>query len=82
MACKLPVIVSNVGMNKEILEQSEVGIGIESELEWGVAIEYLILNPKLRQEMGGKGRLLVNNKYCLGVAEEKWRTVINLVNSL
>ena len=34
MACELPVAVSNVGMNKEILEQSEVGIGIDSKFDW------------------------------------------------
>lgn len=80
MACELPVIVSNIGMNKEILEQSEVGVGIESKLEWGEAIEAFIINPHLREEMGTKERMLVKDKYCLDIATDKWTTVINSVN--
>jgi glycosyltransferase involved in cell wall biosynthesis len=80
MACKLPVIVSNVGMNKEILEQSEVGVGIDSKLEWGAAIESFIINPNLREEMGIRGRMLVKDKYCLAIASDKWTTLINRVN--
>jgi glycosyltransferase involved in cell wall biosynthesis len=80
MACELPVIVSNIGMNKDILEQSEVGIGIEGKLEWGEAIESFIINPQLREEMGIRGRMLVNDKYCLDIASDKWTTVINSVN--
>ncbi|MDA9355734.1 glycosyltransferase family 4 protein [Gammaproteobacteria bacterium] len=82
MACKLPVIASNIGMNKEILEQSRVGIGIKSKMEWEAAIEHLIVDRNLREDMGIKGRMLVSEKYCLNVAAKKWTNVINIVDSL
>jgi len=80
MACELPVAVSNIGTNKEILEQSKVGIGIDGKFDWEGAIESLITNPLLREEMGIRGRMLVKEKFCLDKAANKWTEVINNVN--
>ncbi len=65
MACGLPVIVSNVGVNPEIVNQGENGILVSSSDEWVAALEKLISEPNVRAKMGVAGRERVENEYCL-----------------
>lgn len=65
MATGLPVIVSPVGTNKEILSKGEVGLPASTENEWVDAIEYLYKNKEKARMMGDKGRKIVLNEYSI-----------------
>ena len=59
MACGLPVVVSPVGMNVEVLKQGRIGFGPASEQDWVDALSELLSKPQLRMEMGKAGREIV-----------------------
>jgi glycosyltransferase involved in cell wall biosynthesis len=65
MACGLPVVVSPVGMNGEILSQGTVGFGPKSKDEWISALCFLSENRKERVQMGNCGRQVVLEKYSI-----------------
>jgi len=64
-ACEKPVIVSDVGGLPEVVADGITGIIVEPKnpSHLAVAIEKLILDPRLRIEMGKKGRERVINDY-------------------
>ncbi|MCX7093851.1 MAG: glycosyltransferase family 4 protein [Methylobacter sp.] len=56
MACGIPVVVSPVGMNAEVLSIANSGVGAISMDEWCDAIVSLIEDSALRKKMGVLGR--------------------------
>ena len=67
MATGLPVVVSPVGMNLEVLAQAECGLGATSNDEWVYAISQMLLYPSLAQKMGLAGRKLIEERYARNV---------------
>lgn len=67
MACSKPVVASPVGMNVDVVQQGVNGYLARTEHEWFEAISALLAEPALRQEMGRKGRAMVEEKYCVQV---------------
>jgi len=65
MACGLPVVVSPIGMNAEVLEQREVGFGATSEAQWVSYLDKLLDDPELRARMGQAGRWLAVQNYSI-----------------
>lgn len=65
MACSLPVVVSPVGMNRDVLACGEIGFGPNSTQEWIDALLLLIDNPELRDSMGAAGRFVVEQHFSL-----------------
>ena len=63
MATSVPVVVSPVGMNREILAKGEIGFAAETEQEWYEALEELYRNWTAQKRMGGAGRKLVEQFY-------------------
>jgi glycosyltransferase involved in cell wall biosynthesis len=63
MACGIPVVVSPVGMNAQILGESKVGFGVNTLEEWVDALICLLDSPEQREKMGSNGRKLVEAKY-------------------
>ncbi|HGS5279604.1 TPA: glycosyltransferase family 4 protein [Vibrio parahaemolyticus] len=61
MAQGLPTVASPVGANIQISEHS--GLLAESPEDWRLQIERLILNPKLRDELGANGIEKVKRYY-------------------
>lgn len=59
MATGLPVIVSPVGMNAEVLKMGECGARASNEEDWLGALELLHDNSPLRGAMGASGREIV-----------------------
>jgi len=56
MSCGVPVVVSPVGMNVEILELGSVGEAANTDDEWVGALEAFIQDPKLAAAKGEQGR--------------------------
>ena len=64
-ACEVPVIVSNVGGLPEVVENNITGFIVEKEnpVAASEAIEKLMLEPDLRNQMGTNGRKRVEKFY-------------------
>jgi glycosyltransferase involved in cell wall biosynthesis len=65
MACGLSVVASPVGVNNEIVCKGKNGFLADTCETWVNALEKLLRNRLLRQQMGANGRKLVEQKYCI-----------------
>jgi glycosyltransferase involved in cell wall biosynthesis len=67
MACAVPVVVSAVGMNNEVLALGNVGFGSRSEQDWVDRIGWLLDYPEDAAQMGIEGRRIVSKHFSLTV---------------
>ena len=67
MACGVPVVVSSVGMNNEILRKGDIGLGAKSLVDWVEALSSLLENREKGSEMGRAGRQVVVDNYSVNV---------------
>jgi glycosyltransferase involved in cell wall biosynthesis len=67
MACGVPVVVSPVGMNTDVLAQGELGYGPRTHDEWVDAIGALLTDAGLARRMGLVGRTLAEAHYSCDV---------------
>jgi glycosyltransferase involved in cell wall biosynthesis len=67
MAVGLPVIVSPVGVNEEILTRGELGLAARSSQEWYQALERLYQDRESGARMGANGREVVRRYYSVSV---------------
>ena len=67
MAVGLPVVVSPVGMNNEVLEQGKVGLAADSENDWYEALDTLYEDSSQQVEMGKNGRELIEKYYSADI---------------
>lgn len=67
MSFAVPVIVSAVGVNKEIIEDGVNGFLASTNTEWEEKLARLISNSSLRRAMGVAGRATVVNSFSLEV---------------
>jgi glycosyltransferase involved in cell wall biosynthesis len=79
MAASLPVVVSPVGMNNEVLAQGTIGYGASNTDEWIGALTQLIEDRPLRIAMGRAGRQIVEAEYSVDAAATKYATVFRSV---
>jgi glycosyltransferase involved in cell wall biosynthesis len=63
MAAGLPVVVSNIGMNADVLRMGDIGIGVLSINQWHDALCYLLTDIKQGQLKGMHGRLVVETSF-------------------
>jgi len=71
MAVGVPVIASEVGVNREIIQDGVNGFLAASEQEWCDKLALLLKNPDLRREIGLAGRKIVEERYSLDVNAPK-----------
>ena len=67
MACELPVVVSPIGMNAEVLRKNVVGFGASTKSDWIEYLETLLQNEELRSKMGKAGRKVAVENYSVEV---------------
>lgn len=67
MATGIPAVVSNVGMNKEILAKGLCGFGVDNNEAWYEYLELLYSKPHLRAELGRTGRMIAESSYSIEV---------------
>ncbi len=79
MACGLPVVVSPVGMNSDVLACGNIGFGPKSTQEWIDALLLLIDNPELRDRMGAAGRFVVEQHFSLERLVPRYAEVLHAV---
>lgn len=76
LSCGVPVVVSPVGMNKDVLEASEVGLGAENPEQWRSSIIDLLADDGARRAMGSNGRQLVQREFSLEVLASRLARVL------
>jgi glycosyltransferase involved in cell wall biosynthesis len=67
MACALPVVVSPVGLNQEILATAEVGLGARTDREWNAALAALYADRSAGRALGERGRQTVLQRFSRAV---------------
>jgi glycosyltransferase involved in cell wall biosynthesis len=80
MACGIPIVATNLGMNKGLFDSADIGYGVLSPYQWSEALDSLINDSSSRILKGLNGRALVEKNYSLGFAVGRWTTVFNLVS--
>lgn len=65
MATGIPVVVSPIGMNKEVLRKDEIGFGPRNYTEWIDTLTALVDSAALRKQMGKNGRSIVEEYYSV-----------------
>jgi glycosyltransferase involved in cell wall biosynthesis len=74
MAMGIPVVVSPVGMNNEVLSKGDVGIAA-SDYQWEEALEILIQDHVIRNKMGQNGKAVIDLYYSKKVVLHKLEEV-------
>lgn len=59
MASGVPVVASPVGVNRELVQESQAGFLAQTPSEWEDALRALAADPDLRRDMGRRGRAFV-----------------------
>jgi len=65
MSCGLPVVVSPVGMNAEVLSMGDVGFRATTASDWVEGLTLLLENQELATKMGLEGRHLVERSFSV-----------------
>lgn len=79
MACGLPVVASNVGVNADIVQDGKNGFLVNTSDEWVTALGKLLADSLLRSRLGLSGRQLVEQSYCIQQTGSKVATLIQAV---
>ena len=73
MAVGIPVVVSPVGVNAELLRQGDVGLAAVTCAEWSESLTSLLRDERQRTRLGGNGRRLAVANYSLPAVASLWR---------
>jgi glycosyltransferase involved in cell wall biosynthesis len=76
MAIGIPVVVSPVGVNTEVVEHGVNGFLATSEQEWVEALSRLIADPTLGAQMGAAAHRSVERSYALSVVGSRFAALI------
>ena len=76
MACGIPVVVSPVGMNAEVLAKGNVGFGPTSTDDWVSTLSALLSDRQLARDMGDAGRELVESQYSVDALAGEFAEII------
>jgi glycosyltransferase involved in cell wall biosynthesis len=80
MSCEIPVVVSPVGMNADVLEMGNIGFGAKNDdSDWMESLETLIKNQSIREEMGKAGRKVVLDHYSMDVIAKQISSILKKV---
>lgn len=75
-AMGIPTIASDMALNKEVIKNNKNGFLVKDSSEWIAAIEMLITDKKLRENIGNQGRIEAENKYSLDICAKKYIRLI------
>jgi glycosyltransferase involved in cell wall biosynthesis len=76
MATGRPVIVSPVGVNRDIVTDGDNGLLASSVQEWVSAFERLRASAETRHRLGQAGRHTVETRYSASIAAEQFAAVV------
>jgi glycosyltransferase involved in cell wall biosynthesis len=76
MALGIPVVASPVGANREVIQDGVNGFLADGAEEWAARLSSLAESPKLREEIGQRGRGTAISRYSLKGAGEELASAI------
>ena len=76
MGCSKPVVSSNIGMNKKIVNNGKNGYLVNTNEEWYEKLSFYIKNPKTAQQHGENGFLTVKQEFNIEMATDKLISII------
>ena len=79
MACGVPTIASNIGINRTIIEHEITGFLANIPAEWLTALTALYEKPEKRRAMGQAGRSKLRNEFELQVTAPRLLTLLQEV---
>lgn len=79
MAIGIPVVVSTVGMNIEVLAMGDCGCGAKTNDDWVDALQSLIKDESSARKKGKVGRIIIENNFSTNLIGEKLVSIINNV---
>ena len=77
MALAKPVVVSPVGVNKDIIIEGVNGFWAATDEEWVLKLEQLINNAALRKSIGEAGKNTIEKDFSVAANGKKYVTVFN-----
>lgn len=77
MSCGVPVVVSDFGMNRDILNILPSGIGVAENGDWYEALEAIMTDEKLGFVFGNNGRKVVEKNFSTAVVSDQWVTALH-----
>jgi glycosyltransferase involved in cell wall biosynthesis len=72
MSLGIPAVVSPVGANRNVVEDGKTGYWAEKDQEWEERLERLILDEKLRIQLGTNGREKIIREYAVKVQKNNF----------
>lgn len=72
MALSIPAVMSNVGVNSQIIIDGDNGMLCDSNEDWYDKLKLLIKDAALRKQLGKNGRNTVIEKYSVASQREKY----------
>ncbi|AKX54000.1 glycosyltransferase family 4 protein [Thiopseudomonas alkaliphila] len=77
MSAGIPVVVSPVGMNIDVLNLGQFGYGPETEEQWYEVIKTLLENDSLNYQFGMAARVIAERDFSLESVVDKWLDVLD-----
>jgi glycosyltransferase involved in cell wall biosynthesis len=77
MAFGLPTVATNVGTSPMIIDHMKSGWLVNSDEEWIDALETLIRNPGIRQNMGESARVKIIQNYSIHKVKSLYLSILN-----
>ena len=72
MNWSMPVIVSPIGMNKELIDSNKIGFGVTNQEEFTNSVNILFSNPELCQSLARNGNQLIKSKYSRQIIKNSY----------
>ena len=80
MAVGLPVVVSPVGMNLEVLRSGDFGFAASSDDDWVDTLTTLLSDQDRSACMGLAGRRIIDSYYSLDVIAPRLATLLRSIS--
>lgn len=78
----VPVVISPVGMNTQLVEHGVNGFLTSSDEEWVASLTALIDNVEVRDRMGRAARATIESRYAAGAIFQQLRDVLATASAL
>lgn len=76
MSCEKPVVVSPVGMNKQVLDMKNIGFGAVTDNEWIDSLHYILSEQTDNAQLGQNGRDVILSHFDKPIVAGKIAGVI------
>jgi len=72
MALEIPAVMSNVGVNSEIIDHGKNGFLCDTDEDWKKTLTQLIEDLELRKTIGAAGHITVKERYSVAATTKKY----------